>query len=1058
MIKSLKVLFVLFVLYGLLGCNSESPDYLLPDSKVSGLTISTSKKDVNPGENVKLGAFLMIDGLNNKDITENVDWHIKNKDQHTSLIRGDFLSNVKLSQGEVKTYHVYATYLYLGETLTSNVVDIKVSPINLKLKINADKESVYSGGAVTLNAILQSGNQDIRTNVSSSVLWVIEKKDEFTSISNGKFQTTVDISSGSDRKYTVYAEYHYGGMKVKSNKLIITVTPAILTRLEINPKLIVRNIKEELNPYTVFGYFSNLKKTRLVDGVEWKSSDESIAQISSDGRITTVTPGSSVITATYREGKSILEAKSELIVVEGSVTRIKLTCDSLSISVGVSKRCKVTGYLSDSSAINLTAISTLTVDKPSVLALSSNKIIGVTANKAAVLSAKYKGYVDTATINVLPAKLDKLLIKPSTQNVPLASDVYYTLEATFSDGTVKDVTSDASYKVKINPSLRVVRPGVLRSGNKASIGVISIAKDGVMSNQAVVNVLPIYLSKLKISPSDSNSYVSLPVNFKVVAEYSDGSNVDVTKHSSFESLNKLGTILSKPKGKYMPEKVGLEKIKASFNGKVVETNLNIKSGYLDFLEISSPLTRLIQGLTAQVSATGVFSDGARVDITNVVEWNSSNRHIVSVSNIGVAKATAQGQSIITAKYNGKTSNSVIINVTEAKVVSLKLTPSSMVLPMGYNLNLKVIAKLTDGSFIDASDSVRYSIDEMTPWHDSNPTVITLSGKSTLAVMRGSAVVSAKIGELKSNSITLTVVDAALLYVRLVPNKTKVYQSNKQTNTVDFEIFAKYSDSSAERRIQKSAVSFHVATTSPGYFNFSTSLYQASSSNLGLNKIKVTYKGISSSPVTIETVKNDVKNIDIINPISELKVNHYHDYQVRATHMDGFIHLLSNTESGLNFTATGRAIINAQAAGTSSAVAGRLTARVNRNTSATVSVSYQGKSDIDNFTIIEGPMLYGGHFYKFHTTWHHREGLDHVCRGKTDYGVVWQGIGAPHSDTLINLTMNNDEFKWLKPYQIWASGYCTVAKTRYVHNGDYWCDWDSRYRQFMCVGAVKPLMN
>jgi hypothetical protein len=98
--------------------------------------------------------------------------------------------------------------------------------------------------------------------------------------------------------------------------------------------------------------------------------------------------------------------------------------------------------------------------------------------------------------------------------------------------------------------------------------------------------------------------------------------------------------------------------KTTTTGKVTATLTSIA------ISPASP-PNLKLGSTQTFVATGAYSDGSTVDISSLVTWNSSDPTKAEFININGGMLTGAGQGnniVITATYQGITSNSVSINV------------------------------------------------------------------------------------------------------------------------------------------------------------------------------------------------------------------------------------------------------------------------------------------------------------------------------------------------------------------------------------------------------------
>lgn len=93
---------------------------------------------------------------------------------------------------------------------------------------------------------------------------------------------------------------------------------------------------------------------------------------------------------------------------------------------------------------------------------------------------------------------------------------------------------------------------------------------------------------------------------------------------------------------------------------------------LDRIEVSPGLVNIANGTTTQLTATAIFSDNTKTDITSQVTWESANSNIATVSSSGLVAAKLKGQTVtVTATYKGLQSTATV-NVTNALLISLQV--------------------------------------------------------------------------------------------------------------------------------------------------------------------------------------------------------------------------------------------------------------------------------------------------------------------------------------------------------------------------------------------------
>src|SRR5690349_6595116 len=92
-------------------------------------------------------------------------------------------------------------------------------------------------------------------------------------------------------------------------------------------------------------------------------------------------------------------------------------------------------------------------------------------------------------------------------------------------------------------------------------------------------------------------------------------------------------------------------------GEVGESGGELRAPFLRSLAIAPREASIAPGATQSFTATGTFSNGARLDVTAFVNWRSSNARVATISNApgtkGLATGRSAGRAIITAELLGR---------------------------------------------------------------------------------------------------------------------------------------------------------------------------------------------------------------------------------------------------------------------------------------------------------------------------------------------------------------------------------------------------------------------
>jgi trimeric autotransporter adhesin len=181
------------------------------------------------------------------------------------------------------------------------------------------------------------------------------------------------------------------------------------------------------------------------------------------------------------------------------------------------------------------------------------------------------------------------------------------------------------------------------------------------------------------------------------------------------------------------------------------------------IAVGPPDSSVAMGLTHQFTATGVYSDGSKLDISSQVNWRSAQTAIASINTDGIATAISPGTTMVTATM-GRLSGSTKLAVTAATLMSIGVTPTNISLASGTSDSLRAIGVYSDNLTLDLTTSVT--------WSSSAPTVASVGNSAgakgmTIAVSPGSTMITATLGA-ESGSTPLTVTAASLVSIGVTP--------------------------------------------------------------------------------------------------------------------------------------------------------------------------------------------------------------------------------------------------------------------------------------------------
>lgn len=210
------------------------------------------------------------------------------------------------------------------------------------------------------------------------------------------------------------------------------------------------------------------------------------------------------------------------------------------------------------------------------------------------------------------------------------------------------------------------------------------------------------------------------------------------------------------------------------------------------LSIAPASTSLAIDTDQQFTATGIYADNTMKDLTDVVEWTSSDTSVATVSNAcgsyGLAAALAPGSTTITA-VRGDKSDSTTLTVNQASLVSIAIMPNNTGIAQGTNQQFTAT-----GTF---SDNTTQNLTPTVVWSSSDTAVATISnaaGSNGLASSAGTGATTIKaVSGSTSGTTTLTVNEATLVSLEVTPANTTIATGATQ----QFTATGTYSDNSTQ---------------------------------------------------------------------------------------------------------------------------------------------------------------------------------------------------------------------------------------------------------------------
>lgn len=349
------------------------------------------------------------------------------------------------------------------------------------------------------------------------------------------------------------------------------------------------------------------------------------------------------------------------------------------------------------------------------------------------------GSDDTPTRVNTFTPLTSIVITAAVVSLPVGVSTQLTATGNFSGLFTRDITdqviwSSASPDYANFPSdfpsgrvkARAVGTATITAtwaGNPASWAGIPAAPPGTFN----LNVSDATIVSLVIQPRlPDNLPVELTQAFTALGTFSDEAQLPLTFDADWSSSDP--TVASISVGRAETKvvsalKIGQTNIRANFTDKEDSVALNVIAPSLVSIAVTPANSSLLSLSTQAYTATGKYSDGKSFNITDSVQWDSTNKTFATIETNGTVKSLAQGTTTITATL-GTVSGTSSLKVTGGSLQSIALILDQAVsntLIKGTRSRVTARGTFSNNTVRDITSAVTLGVD------NTNASVTPLSG-------------------------------------------------------------------------------------------------------------------------------------------------------------------------------------------------------------------------------------------------------------------------------------------------------------------------------------------
>lgn len=457
------------------------------------------------------------------------------------------------------------------------------------------------------------------------------------------------------------------------------------------------------------------REEELTRHAQWILEDASghATPVASDGFLRIDRPGRYTVSALFADRK----LSTPISVTAATPSSVSLSPRTPSVAKGATLAFTATATFSDGSTQDVTKMATWSVKDVTGVGVATIDTTGVMQARAvgsARITARFETRSSYTTAQITPAKLTRLVVSPATPTIAAGTNLRFTATGTYSDGSTADVSSQVTWSISdvMGTGVASIDGTGTANGLRQGQAMISAELDALVGN-TVMTVGPGVPVRLSFSTAPVQTPKGTTARFVVTADLSDGGTQDVSALATWTSTDVSGTSVAAVAagGVVTGNNVGKATITASLRGLSVSSSFEVTPATLSSIQLSSTALTLFQSQSTTLSATGVYSDGSRKDISATVDWESADligTGILSVAAGGKIVARNVGQARITASQGGLKA-SATVEVKASSVTGLSVSPAT-----GFYfltpLQLTATATLMGGGTADVTNLATWTID------------------------------------------------------------------------------------------------------------------------------------------------------------------------------------------------------------------------------------------------------------------------------------------------------------------------------------------------------------
>lgn len=679
------------------------------------------------------------------------------------------------SPGKTKLKAIYES---LSAECELNIKGISIERIEISHYdfIPVNTTVPFKAIAILADGSTQDISDSVNWSVSSNTYGTIDSLGNFTSLGSGNVEIIASI----------------GGLSFSTES---NISKSRLTSLTLMGNSAI--VKGTLSKFTVRGVYEDGSSADVTNLVTWSIDNQSIALVDYES-VPGMVYGNGIGSTMLEVRLQGIETKENIKVNSPLITALSVI-PKVSSPRGVKYQYRSLATFTDGSIQDVTTQTTWISENPALLSISNQLQDSGSANPLGVgvvtISASISGVQTFSTFTITPALLKSISINGES-TIPKGISSRLNATGYYTDGTTKDITTEVTWFAGNGTISNFPEDiGTFQGNNPGNYKIT--AKLGNIQSTVLIEVGSAVLKSISISSSKTELAKGMELSYFATGILTDNSKVDLSKEVTWITDSNGDGVSDTSLAKFIDNNGTLKalnpgsiKIIAQVESIKAFTTLTINPAVLVSISMGEPQS-ISNGLQGGIRAVGTFSDGSTKDITSEVIFQI-NGSVYIDQTTGKITTNGVGVSTITATL-GDVSTVTTFHVTQATLSTINITPGAGSIAKGTYTDLRATGIFTDGTTVDLSSQITWSIDGNGDGLDDSLIATLVRTENGLIRARGVNPGNAKIQgffEGKSITIPLEVSPARLVSISLGTNHSLANGLKEQIRAI-----GTYSDNS-----------------------------------------------------------------------------------------------------------------------------------------------------------------------------------------------------------------------------------------------------------------------